>query len=429
MKRIEKKKREKRPRKKLSGLFNNRAFVAGFALVTAIVVWSAVAFSKGTEIDLTLDVPIDLNSASIYANYGLDVMNSDIQKVQVVVRGQRSVVGRLKADSILVTPVYINVTAAGTYELSLAGDKINSPENFSIVSINPSTVTLRLDAPYSKRFAVDTTGIVATAAEGYFIDTIATDPLEISVVGSEENINRISRVAVEYRFSRTLNKSERLRAQEIHLYDQYGDKLSKENLRMSAQNVDITIPVYKLGQLSLDIGFTNVPEGFDVSTLKYTLSVSRIDVAGAEETINGMRQPFIVGYVDLTTFAVDKEYVFEVTLPGGMVNRGSNTVTVTFSKGNIATKQINVTDIRAVNLPTNYNINIVDTVIRNVVVIGAAGDVDRLLATSVVAVIDFSAVSQIERGKYTMPVTFQITSNHSTWVIGSYTVMVEVNIS
>lgn len=424
----EKKKREKRPRKKLSELFNNRTFVAAFALVIAISIWSAVAFSKGTEIEATLEVPITLNSASIYANYGLAVMNSDVENVRVTVRGPRAIVGRLKSDSVIVAPTYSSVTAAGTYELGLTYSMANSSDNFSIVSISPSTVTLRLDAPYSKQFAVDTTGIIATAVEGYFIDKVTTDPLEVSIIGSEENVNRISRVAVEYVFSSALNKSERLRAQEIFLYDQYGDEIPKDNLRMSANNVDVIVPVYKLGQLTLDIGFTNVPEGFELSTLKYTLSVSKIDVAGIEDVLNNLQQPFIIGYVDLTTFSLDQEYSFDVTLPSGVVNRGSNTVTVTFSGGNIATKRINVTDIRVTNLPAHYDISIIDTAIRDVLVIGYAEDVNRLLATSVVAVIDFSQMSRIELGRYTVPVVFMITSNHTTWVTGSYTVMVEVSI-
>lgn len=422
-----KEKQNKTEKKRISSLFNNRTFAFGFALVVALVCWAAVAFSSSTEVEIILrDVPVTINGGSVYSSYGLEVMNSNVQTVDVTVRGPRAIVGRLNASSVIVRPLYNNVTAAGTYELNLTSEMANPMDNFVIVSVAPYKISLRFDTPASKRFAIDTSGIVATAAEGYMIDKITTDPVEVSIVGSQEDIARINKVAVKYRFDRELSQNERLIAMDIYVYDEFGNEISKDNLKMSSTTADVTIPVYKVGAIELDIGFTNVPDGFDIATLNYTLSVKELEIAGMESMLANMNRPWIIGYVDLATFEIGKEYTFNVELPSGVVNRGSNSVTVVFARENIATKRINVTDIRLENVPSNYDVTLITRRIDSVTAIGRAADIEALLPGSVIAVVDFSKIT-IERGRYAVPVTFKVTSNNTTWIAGSYTVIIEVD--
>jgi Uncharacterized protein conserved in bacteria len=412
--------------KKRASLFNNKTFVLIFSIIVAIVCWAAVAFSSSTEIETVIkDVPVNLTTGATYMSYGLEVMDSEVKLVDVTVRGPRAVVGKLDASSVTVSPVFTGVNAARTYELTLTSSKVNPLENFEIVYVSPRTISLTFDIPSVRKFTIDTSEITATAAEGYLIDKITTDPPEVSITGSEDDVGQISRVAVRHTFDHELSSNERLNNLELYVYDEHGQEMSKEKLRMSVTTVDVTVPVYKLGTIQIDIGFTNVPDGFDIKSLGYVLSVTEIGVAGVESILDNLRQPWIVGYVDLTTFEIGKEYEFVIELPSGLVNRGSNTVTVTFPKEDISTKKINVTDIRIENEPLNYEVNVLTSMISDVTVIGQTRDVEELLPTSVIAIVDFSQIS-ISSGQYSVAVKFIITANNTTWVAGSYTVIVEV---
>jgi len=406
-----------------SRLFNNQTFVVILSLVVAVICWAAVGFSRNTEMEKTIrGVEVTLTDDATLAGYGLDIIDTEKYTVDVTVRGPRTVVGALTAESVIVVPDFSSVTAVGTYDLKLTFKKANPLDNFTIMSITPGEITLRFDTSVAHRFTIEY-DINAVAAEGYIIDQITSSPGEIAIAGPEEEVAKISRVVAKYSFDKELSTTTKISCALV-LYDERDNELSKDVLRLDSTEVVVTVPVYKLGILKLDIGFTNAPKGFDTSTLNYILSVDEIEVAGTENIINNLTTK-IVGYVDLATFVIGEEYSFDIVLQTGLVNRGSETVTVTFPREGISQKKINVTDIRLENVPANYKVTIISQRVNDVAVIGRAEDIEKLLPGSVVAVVDFSEVN-ITKGRYVVPVKFKITSNNSTWVAGSYSVLIEV---
>lgn len=411
---------------KLSALFGNKTFVMILSLVLAIVIWSIVVFGISPDTKQTISgvpVNLDLNNAS-FQSQGLDITDRSVILVDVEVYGPRTVVGALTADDIVVEPNYARVNGVGTYTLVLTAAKANQLDDFQILSVNPQSVSLSFDVSTSKRFTVEADGVGFTAQEGYVIEAPVVSPAEVRITGPENDVARISRVVAHFELSGELNKSETINDCPLILYDADGNEVSQTTLTIDNAAVDIRVPVYKLGTLPLDISFTNVPDGFDVSTLDYVLSTDEIEVAGSESVIDNLGT-YTVGYIDLTSFSIGDVYTFTVELPSGLINRGPETITVTFPRENISSKRIAVTNIQVVNVPTNYTVSVVTTRIENVTVIGPAADVTALLPGSVVAIVDFSTLT-LESGRYSVPVTFKVTSNATTWVAGSYTVYIDV---
>ncbi len=420
-------------KRNLGSLFNNRTFVIILSLVIAIVCWASVAFSQNTEMEKTLTgVPITISDTASFTNYGLSVLNTTIPTVDVRVRGARAAVGALTNSSVIVTPVTTNVSVAGTYELALTYAKTNPLDtSFDILSISPATVTLQFGTAKSTSFKIETNDIVASAVEGYIVEKISTDPAEITITGAAEEIARIARVGIErYVFEEELASTRRIK-RNIVLYDTYGNEISQENFRIDKTEVDVVVVVYKLGTLKLTVDFVNVPDGFDVSTLDYKMSMEEVEVAGTEAIIDS-RTEAVVGYIDLSTLTLGSSYDFEVNFANepGIVMRGAQsiTVTVTFPNEGLASKKINISDIRMINKPANYSITLVTTTITNVTVIGREADIEALAASSVIGIIDFSTFNIEGAGRRAVAVNFRIPSSNATWVAGSYTVIIEVEI-
>ena len=410
----------------LTALFAKNTFVFGFSLVIALVCWIAVAFSSDTIIEYVIeDVEITLAGGS-YETYGLEILNQNLQKVDVRVKCSRTVARQLGQNSVVVTPYITGVTSEGPKEVRLNITAADTRLQFDILGCNPSSITLNFGNKQSRKFSVDTSAVTARAADGYLIDKITTYPSEIVISGSQEELDRIDRVVVQHDFAQELSHNQTISDVEVLVFDEFGVEMSKDTLEMSAQRVSLTVPVYKLARLGIGIDFTNVPDGFDVGTLKYTLSVDELEVAGQQSLLETITQPWTVGYVDLSTFEIGKEYSFMVELPQGMINRGSNIVTVSFPQEQISTKRINVTDIRMENQPASFKIEILTSVIRDVNIIGRTQDVESLLPGSVIAIIDFDQISTLETGQRSVTVKFRITSNNTTWVAGSYTVYIDV---
>ncbi len=407
-------------------LFDNKTILVVFSIVLAIVAWFIVSFQLNTARTRTIkNVKVALGqNSSAYQSLGLDIIDRFDRFVDITVTGDVKVIGTLDASAFLVVPNYSSVKEAGNYNLPLTVTKNNPLQNFEITSVSPSTVELRFDNAISRKFTVNLEIIGHSAADGYMIDTIVSSPAEITVTGPENEVASVSRVVATYRVDDELSESLRVTCP-IRLLDASGNELTSTALRVDVNEVDVTIPVYKQGTLDLDIGFSNVPDGFDVTTIEYVLSRSSIDVAGVEKVIDNMTTK-IVGYVDLAQFKLGGSYTFELNLQSGVVNLDNvETVTVTFPKTDLNSKRINVSDIRVENAPANYSITVTTRAIYDVTVIGPPSDVESLLAGSVIAIVDVNDIS-VESGTYNVPVTFRVTANNTTWVAGSYTVTIEV---
>jgi len=410
----------------LHSLFARNSFVFVFSLIIALISWSAVAFMGDVETDYPIEnVTIELPNRT-YGVEGLEILNQNLPSVKVTVRCSRIVASRLTDKSVKVAPDTGDNPLLGTHDYQLIAT-INSNEQFEIVSIEPSSVSLNFGRKDSRTFSISTGGVTATAAKGYYIDNseITVFPSEVIIYGDSDELARIASVGVQYEFSDVLTKKQQIADLPILLYDEYGEELSMENIAFSEERVSLTVPVYKLRTIRVGVQFNNVPEGLDTSFLQYTLSAETIEIAGPEDKIDAFIEPWIV-YIDLSTFDLNKEFVCDIRLPLNIINRSANTVTVTFAQDNLSSTTINVTDIRLRNPPANFDITVLDSVIKNVRVIGNSEDIAELLPGSVIAEIDFSQIVINDVGQRSVNVVFRITSNNRTFVTGSYPVLIDV---
>ncbi len=407
--------------------FDNRAFKIVFSIIAAVACWMIVAFTISNNITATItDVPVTINTASTtYQSLGLDIIDdTSTITVDVKVEGPRSVVGLLDKNSVRVTPSFSNVREAGTYDLQLTVTKTNALDNFTVVAVEPAKITLRFDNAVSKKFPITANVIGLTTASDFIVESPVISPAEITLTGPEQDLNAVAKAVVNVEVNAQVNETVR-QSCEVILLDEDGEKITSTTLRQDNAKVDVSVPVYKRGVLPLDIEFTNVPEGFDIESLGYTMSKTELNVAASAATIDNLKTK-IVGYVDLATFEIGQSYLFDIELPAGMVNLDNiKQVTVTFPKDNIDSKRVSVTDIRVQNAPANMNVTVRTERISNVTVIGPPEDVEALLAGSVVAIVDMDEHSG-DRGSYNVPVKFMVTSNSKTFVSGVYTVLIDV---
>ncbi len=412
--------------KKRKSLFDSRVFKLVFSIVAAVICWTVVAFTISNNITATIsDVPVTISSASTYQSLGLDIIdNTETLTVDVKVEGPRSVVGLLDRNSVRVTPSFTNVREAGTYDLPLTVTKTNALDDFTVVSVDPARITLRFDNAVSRKMTVsaNVTGLETPA--DYVVQKPVAVPGEITITGPEQDVSAVARAVVDVVVNEQVSETVRQTCA-VTLVDEDGESIHSDVLRLDNAEVDVVVPVYKRGTLPLMIEFSNVPEGFDINTLRYSLSQTELNVAAAAGTIDSLR-PLVVGYIDLAAFELGTNYTFDIELPSGMVNLDSvEQVTVSFQRDTLASKRVNVTDIRVQNAPDSISVAVRTDRIRNVTVVGPQEDIDSLLAGSVVAIVDMDELI-VEQGSYNVPVRFMVTSNSTTFVTGNYTVLIEV---
>lgn len=413
--------------KKSVRLSDNKLFLIAMSFLLALVCWVAVVATVSTEQTKTIyNVPITMPDTPSYRNYGVEIVGTDISTVTVniTVKGDRSAVNSLKARDFTVTPIFNSVTEAGTYELAIQITKNNPLITFEITTVSPADITLKFAEVESQSFKITASADGVKAADGYLKEKLSLSQSEVIITGPKDELALISKVTAEVTAGKTASESF-TETCGLTVYNAAGEKLDTANLAFSVKQVDVLVPIYKSGTVALDVGFTNIPDGFDISTLKYKLSASEITVAAAESALESLTTR-VVGYIDLSTVDLNASYSFDVTLPTGVVNVNNvSSVSVTFERDDLASKRVNVYDLRIENGSGQYRYTLETNAIYNVTIMAHTGDINKISGRSAVAVIDVSEIV-LDTGRYTVPVKIVIPGYDSAWAVGTYTAIIKV---
>lgn len=407
---------------------SSKPHVMVLSLLLAFILWAVVVLSVNRTASRTIDgieVEIPTSGTSFQAR-GLEIIDNGEKTytVSISVSGDRTVIGGLKPEDFAVTPDFSSVNREGTYSLPLQAEKTNQFQNFTIESITPATLNLTFDEVVSEKFTVTPEVEGLEVADEYVLQAITCTPSTILIAGSETEISRIDQVIARATLSGEISATESVKGN-IVLLDRQGNEIPKDAFRLDYAEVEILIPVYKEGELELEVGFANVPDGFDLSILKYSLSPDRIKVASTAENIDTLGKK-TVGYIDLAGYTLGDVYTFDISLSTGYANVDNiETVTVTFDEEGLASRKITVNDIRVNNVPEGYEVKVVSESINGVTVIGTEQGVEDLLPSGVIAEVDASLIIA-QQGTVTAPVRFFIPAKSDVWVAGNYRVTVEV---
>ena len=96
-----------------------------------------------------------------------------------------------------------------------------------------------------------------------------------------------------------------------------------------------------------------------------------------------------------------------------------------FDTEDMDSKTLNISNIKPINVPSNYELEVLSVLVSGVKLYGPADEIAALSADSVVAQIDCQSVN-LTVGQQSIPVTIQIPSSTRIFATGSYTVQCEV---
>ncbi|MBR5521454.1 MAG: hypothetical protein IKU54_05600 [Oscillospiraceae bacterium] len=410
---------------KFSNLFEDNRFLFALSLFIAITLWTyVVVYVNNRDTTTIRSVPINMQyRQSMYQSMGLDVIETDISTVDVIVTGPRSVTGDLTADDIIIYPSITNIDGAGTYKLALTYEKTSNVKNFTINSLSTDSVTVRLDKVVTKEFQLDVDISTIIVDSDKMADRPTATPAILTVTGPEFKVSTIDRAVAATTSRETLSQSAVLPGN-IILYDENDGVIDQKLLTLDKTTVDITVPIMKEVTVPVTVEYVNVPDGFDTAVLNMSLSVNEIRLAVPAKDAGNLTK-FVAGYIDLSTLQTDQPYVLDIKLPTGYRNMDDiKQVNVTISSENLMERSVNVDEIKILN-DANESIQVLTQIISNVTVIGDKEAVEALSHGSVIAQIDASRLSAAQ-GQQTVEVNFIIPSTDKAYVKGVYTATIKI---
>lgn len=419
---------EKAPRRfSFQALFNNNRFVAVLSVVLAAIAWFAIYLQNTPNSNATItNVPVTISyENSMAQDLGLEIIGEQQMTVDVNVTGARYAVRSLDADDFTARISLSSVTRAGTYTLSIQVMRNEVSDEYAITSWTPEEVQLTFDQIVTRTFPIEVSAPGLTAAEGYLMETPYADIDYVTVTGPQAEVDRISRCAVNLSAEQTLSETLTTTGT-LAFYDEAGTAIESGNLEYDHETVTVTIPIYKTRTLDLQVEFVNVPRGFPIEQLGYTLSRDTILVASPSETIDNI-DAITVGPVDFREIDIGTEITLDITLNAGLKNvENVDSVTVTFPSYGLTsrTMEMNRDNFVIENLPSGYTVDVLSTGLENIRIVGDSSIVADLTAEDLVGTIDLSQYS-ISRGQYTVSVKIYVQGRVLAWAVGSYTVEIE----
>ncbi len=416
-----------RPERPRGGFFVNKIVIPFISLVCALGAWLIVTMyfdPQGTHTINNASVNFGYQS-STYTAMNLDIVEVPvINNVRVNVEGNGTIIGNMRAEDIMVYPNYAAVTGPGEVTLGLEARIVNNDYSYQgirLTVVSPTNVTLIFDSVTTKTLPVvaDTTGV--TIAKGYTLNRSVSVPAEITLRGPASELEKVSTAAALVTAQTELFDNYTTSAV-LELRDENNDPVEPRYTTADTETANITLTVFQVRELPLTVNFIGAPRNFDVNSLDYTLSRETLRVAGPAGVIGLLTELNVTSFDLSQEFTFGRDYQRQIELPSGIVSQdGVSTVTLRFNTDNMDFTTLNISNIQLINVPSNYDIEVLTNTITDVRLYGPTSEIQQLLADSVVALLDCQSVS-LNAGQQVVPVTIQIPYSSRIFATGSYTV-------
>lgn len=410
-------------------LLNNKKFAVTFSIVAAFIIWLILSLYQTPEREQTFtDVPLTINTkGTVVEELGMGIINdvSDV-KISVTVYGPNYVVSSLDSQDLTVTASLSDVTAPGTYVLSLNPVKTNKRGDYTFVNISPSSITAKFDYIDTQEFDVvpQAEGVSAVSnliAEAPVLSS--TDDAKITIKGPRTEMKKISSVVAYKEVNKVLESTTSFDA-DIKLFDEEGNELDKEPFDIEKERVKISVPISKKATFNLVPTFTNAPSDDAKNNLSIKLDVDTITVIGPPNTIDSM-QNVELSPIDYTQISKSNgTFTLTPVFPDGVKSLDNiEQVVAQINTSALSEKTFNISNIEFINKADSIT-TASATNIKNVKICGPSRVVRNLTEDDFKAVVDLKGKAT---GEYTMNVTITCHSNPVVWQVGKYTVSVTLN--
>ncbi len=375
----------------MNGIQNNTS-LAVLSLIIAVIVWFAISMTQYPSVPKTIDgVKLSLDTAGTsVAENNLSVINCDVEKVHVKLKGSRTQIRSINEDTLEAYIDFENITAVGKKRLPI---KVRSTSGmkYELESISPSYATVTLDKYSTIEMPVTARMPNLTFAEGKTPDDYKCEPQFVSITGPSSQIEMISGCyAYSDKVMENKNSSFTVNTDEIQLYTADGVEIDQSNMSFNTTNFTVTIEVLTQKKVTPKVSIMKVPSGFDEDCLNLKLSTDSLTIA-SKNVMGEIPDTLEIGKLSLSDIDLGKSYSFDISSildTAGMINKsGIDTITVSLDDKGLARKEITLDSesIHLSNIPNDSYEYEVLTQMLTISVVGPSDIIKGLTAKDFVA--------------------------------------------
>ena len=399
-------------------LLSDRRIRLLLSLLGAVIAWMAVTIVVQPGTTTTIyNVPVDFTyDSAAYTSRGLSIVNAEEKTVNLKLSGDGYTIGSLSANDFVVYPDWSSVRDSGEKSLRLQVRSQSTLLTGVSVSIDgDNTVDVVFDVVEEKTLPIQVTTNYLKIADGYILYGTDISKETVTLSGPSTELSQVETCTAEVTYTG------------LRFYTRSGGEVKFEYTTLETDSVEVTLQVYKLATLPVEVSFINAPRDFDPSVLVYSLSKKTLNLAGPESQIDRL-STLSVGTIDLSTFALDKVYEMPIELPSGIrLLDNISSITVSFDSSRLETKTMNLpaSCVQVINLPSTYTLTVETERLMNVTLCGPAGSLEALNPEQVVIEIDADDF-YVAIGQQNIACRLYVPANDKIFALGSYVVQCKI---
>lgn len=416
---------------KIVSFFKRELKTLIMAVIISIIVWFAVSIQMFPNISDHIDkVPVTAEPTSYMQQENLQITDYD-KEVTIQIHGKRYVIGTLTADDFTASLDLTGINSPGTHTVPIELNTVQNTSDYEIVSKN-LTASVQVERIISKEINLQVNTSTLTVEQNLQIqaEDIELSSDTVTVTGEQSLVESISRAVLEPIYDKTVSETTRM-AGVVNLYDSKGTKIDNPKLSYQSSDYTMTVPVYRVKTLPLNISFT-YPTGFDSSSLKYTITPSEITIAAPATDISiESLERIDVGEVDLSdiTYRDLQGIRLPISLGEGYKNLSNYSVaqvsfkdTESYGRREFSVSTENFT---VLNGSQDYDYNFV-TGILNITAVGPSDILFDLNSDDIIGTVNMLGTPS-EEGTKNVTVSIRISGqNVNAWICGDYKLDISV---
>ena len=389
----------------------------------AVILWLYVRAEKDPVSDARIrNIPVQITGSSVLSSKGLTVAGLSSDRVSTTLQAPASVLSDISRRNITATIDVSRIDEAGEHTLSY---NIVLPTNVNTDGVviqekEPETITVTVEKLYTSTLPIEFR-FEGSVAKGYQAGTPTIDPVNVTISGAVEQVNRVARAVV-------VLEAKDLKEQytgdlPIRLLDANGDELKDLEVELSSETAYIVYPIVVVKEIPLTVNIIAGGGATQENISEPLIVPSKITVAGTQEDIDHLTE-ISLGSIDLSKVVGTSNFTFTIDLDPSLENvTGITEAKVTVTVSGLETRAFEVGNIKLQNIPRGYSAK-ADTEAKTVYVRGTADDLAMIDSSQLRIVADLKEVTG--SGTYTIPVRVYLDAGTEVGVIGDYSIVVSV---
>lgn len=394
----------------------HRTIAKILAVLAAFFLWMYVAGNDSMVFEREItSVPVNVENVS---NIPLSLISGGVNQIDVTVKGKRGDVVKLEPSDIKASVNVGAISTAGRYTLDVS---VELPDGMTLISKNPTSVTVYLDNTTSVTVPVDVKLKEYHLDSGYELGEPIPNVSEISVSGPAALLQTIKSARVTLPNLGYMESSKTVSG-ELSLVGQNDEVISSQYVKMSTSVVNVTVPVYTTKTVPLSVEYKY--GYFNDDNVKITISPSEITVKGESGVLDAIDQLNIMT-IDEKKISSDT-IVRPITLPDSVYSvSGEENASVYIQHIGTGVKNI-VIDNFKINNPNKLKYEMLTQSV-NVTLRAPEHYLSYITSNAVSAVVDLD-YDNTTSGTVAVPVKFEFTEiyDNKVYETGEYTVLIKI---